>query len=37
MNLENKEVPGKIATMKMDYELRGAPVGSLPPVVHQSR
>jgi len=31
VNLDNKEVPGKMAAMKMDYELRGAKVGSLPP------
>ncbi len=31
VNLDNKEVPGKMAAMKMDYELRGAKVSSLPP------
>ena len=31
LNLDNKEVPGEMAAMKMDYELRGAKVGSLPP------
>src|SRR2546421_1972754 len=31
VNLNNKEVPGKMAAMKMDYELRGAKVSELPP------
>src|SRR2546430_14287807 len=31
VNLDNKEVPGEMAAMKMDYELRGANVTSLPP------
>ena len=31
LNLDNKEVPGEMAAMKMDYEVRGAKVGSLPP------
>ena len=31
VNLDNKEVPGEMAAMKMDYELRGAKVTSLPP------
>jgi hypothetical protein len=31
VNLDNKEVPGEMATMKMDYELRGAKVAELPP------
>jgi Copper binding periplasmic protein CusF len=31
LNLDNKEVPGEMAAMKMDYDLRGAKVGSLPP------
>ena len=31
VNLDNKEVPGKMMAMKMDYELRGAKVASLPP------
>ena len=31
VNLDNKEVPGKMAAMKMDYELRGAKVAELPP------
>jgi hypothetical protein len=30
VNLDNKEVPGVMEAMKMDYELRGAKVGSLP-------
>jgi len=30
VNLDNQEVPGKMAAMKMDYELRGARVDSLP-------
>jgi hypothetical protein len=29
-HLDNKEVPGEMAAMKMDYELRGAKVTSLP-------
>ncbi len=31
VNLDNKEVPGEMAPMTMDYELRGAKVASLPP------
>lgn len=31
LNLDNKEVPGEMMAMKMDYEVRGAKVGSLPP------
>ncbi len=31
VNLDNKEVPGKMMAMKMAYELRGAKVASLPP------
>src|SRR5436305_13916179 len=31
VNLDNKEVPGEMAAMKMDYELRGAKVSDLPP------
>src|SRR5256885_965763 len=31
VNLHNVEVPGKMAAMKMDYELRGAKVAELPP------
>ena len=31
VNLDNKEVPGEMAAMKMDYELRGAKVSALPP------
>ena len=31
VNLDNKEVPGKMMAMKMDYELRGAKVSDLPP------
>src|SRR2546426_8475064 len=31
VNLDNKEVPGEMAAMKMDYELRGAKVTLLPP------
>ena len=31
VNLDNKEVPGAMAAMKMDYELRGAKVTKLPP------
>ncbi len=30
VNLDNKEVPGRMGAMKMAYELRGAKVGSLP-------
>ncbi|HEX3583484.1 MAG TPA: copper-binding protein [Thermoanaerobaculia bacterium] len=30
VNLDNKEVPGEMAAMKMDYELRGAKVAELP-------
>ena len=30
VNLDNQEVPGKMGAMKMDYELRGAKVDSLP-------
>ena len=31
VNLDNKEVPGEMAAMKMDYELRGTRVSELPP------
>jgi hypothetical protein len=31
VNLDNKEVPGVMEPMKMDYPLRGAKVDSLPP------
>jgi hypothetical protein len=31
VNLDNKEVPGEMAAMKMDYELRGAKADSIPP------
>src|SRR3954465_3131480 len=31
VNLDNVEVPGKMAAMKMDYELRGARVSERPP------
>jgi hypothetical protein len=31
LNLDNKEVPGEMMAMKMDYQVRGAKVGSLPP------
>ena len=31
VNLDNKEVPGEMAAMKMAYELRGAKVSELPP------
>jgi hypothetical protein len=31
VNLDNKEVPGQMMAMKMDYELRGAKVSDLPP------
>ena len=31
VNLDNKEVPGRMMAMKMDYELRGANVTDLPP------
>ena len=31
LNLDNKEVPGKMMAMKMDYELRGAKVTDVPP------
>lgn len=31
LNLDNKEVPGEMTAMKMDYEVRGAKVDSLPP------
>ena len=31
VNLDNKEVPGEMEAMRMDYELRGAKVSSLPP------
>ena len=30
VNLDNKEVPGQMTAMKMDYELRGAKVSDLP-------
>ncbi|PYQ31117.1 MAG: hypothetical protein DMF56_04230 [Acidobacteria bacterium] len=31
VSLDNKEVPGEMPAMKMDYELRGAKVAELPP------
>ena len=31
LNLDSIEVPGKMMAMKMDYEVRDAKVGSLPP------
>jgi Cu/Ag efflux protein CusF len=31
INLDNEDVPGVMAPMKMDYELRGAKVDSIPP------
>ena len=31
VNLDNKEVPGEMAAMKMDYVLHGAKVTELPP------
>lgn len=31
LNIDNKEVPGKMMAMKMDYEVRDAKVTSLPP------
>ena len=31
VNLDNKEIPGVMEAMKMDYELRGAKVDALPP------
>jgi Cu/Ag efflux protein CusF len=31
VNIDNENVPGVMAPMKMDYELRGATVDSLPP------
>jgi Cu/Ag efflux protein CusF len=31
VNLDNKEVPGEMGAMKMDYELRGAKAADLPP------
>ena len=31
VNLDNEEVPGKMAAMKMDYEMRGAKASELPP------
>jgi len=31
VNLDNKEVPGVMEAMKMDYELRGSKVSALPP------
>ena len=31
VNIDNEDVPGVMAPMKMDYELRGAQVASLPP------
>src|SRR5437773_11423950 len=37
LNLDNKEVPGKMAAMKMDYEVRGAKVSELPPRWCRSR
>ena len=43
VTLNNKEVPGKMEAMTMDYQLRGAKAGSLPPdgtavdvIVHES-
>ncbi|HWS73343.1 MAG TPA: copper-binding protein [Thermoanaerobaculia bacterium] len=30
VNLDNKEVPGEMGAMKMDYELRGAKAAQLP-------
>jgi Cu/Ag efflux protein CusF len=30
VNLDNKEVPGEMGAMKMDYELRGAKAADLP-------
>lgn len=30
INIDNEAVPGKMAAMKMDYEVRGAKVASLP-------
>jgi hypothetical protein len=31
INLENREVPGNMSAMKMDYKLKGAKVTALPP------
>lgn len=31
LNLDNKEVPGRMAAMQMSYEVRGAKVRDLPP------
>ena len=31
VNIDNEDVPGVMAPMKMSYEVRGAEVGSLPP------
>jgi len=31
VNIDNKEVPGKMMAMKMDYEVRDAKVDTLPP------
>ena len=31
VNLDNKEIPGVMEAMKMDYPLRGAKIESLPP------
>jgi len=31
VNLDNKEIPGVMEAMKMNYELRGAKVIALPP------
>ncbi len=31
LNMDNKDVPGVMEAMRMDYEVRGANVASLPP------
>ena len=31
VNLDNKEIPGVMEAMKMDYALRGAKASALPP------